>query len=196
MRHPTLDTNIVVPNTSPHPSSRDWDTPEKIANSGNWKRSSWLFYPNDVSPLQWWRSMPADHLDDARHLLLRSTMEKIHILNRKKWLGDLHGDAAACIAIALGSLPVATVTLEIDLTMSALAIHALGGNAASALILSHILRLVPLDHPFARELSVSWLILNLRRALEAKTNAVSPHHEIANCHLVDHGTCLRTGDIS
>ena len=33
--------------------------------------------------------------------------------------------------------------------------------------------LAPLDHPFAKELSVSWLALNLRRALERESYAVA-----------------------
>jgi hypothetical protein len=41
-------------------------------------------------------------------------------------------------------------------------------NAAAALVLSHLLRRTPLDHPFGTELSVSWLLLNLRRALGTK----------------------------
>jgi hypothetical protein len=57
--------------------------------------------------------------------------------------------------------------------MSALTVGALGGNAAAALLLSHILRQTPLDHPFARELSVSWLVLNLQRALEKKRHVTT-----------------------
>lgn len=129
---------------------------------------SWPFHSDDVTPLQWWRTLPADRLSDAQHLLLRATLKTISPLKGREWLGGLRGDAAASIAVALGCLPITTVTLEIDLAMSAMAAHALGGNAASALVLSHVLRHAPLDYPFARELAASWLALNLRRAMRTK----------------------------
>jgi hypothetical protein len=78
----------------------------------------------------------------------------------------MRGDAAAGIAIALHCLPITTVTIKVDLAMSAMALHAISGNAACALVLSHILRRAPLDHPFAEELAASWLALNLRRAMQ------------------------------
>jgi hypothetical protein len=111
---------------------------------------SWPFDPDDVTPLQWWRTIPADRLNDAQHLLLRATLEKVGLIKGREWLSGMRGDAAASIAIALHCLPITTVTLEVDLAMSAVALHALGGDAASALVLSHILRRVPVDHPFAR----------------------------------------------
>lgn len=135
--------------------------------------ASWPFHPDDVTPLQWWRTLPADRLTDAQHLLLRSTLAKISPLRGREWLGGLRGDAAAGIALALESLPITAVTIEIDLVMSALAVHALSGNAAAALVLSHVLRLAPLDHPFGRELSASWLALNLRHAMQRKTMDVA-----------------------
>ncbi|WP_438275828.1 hypothetical protein [Nitrobacter sp.] len=130
---------------------------------------SWPFDPNDVTPLQWWRTMPADRLNDAQYLLLRATLEKVSLIKRREWLSGMRGDAAASIAIALHCLPITAVALEVGLAMSAVALHALGGDAASAMLLSHILRRVPLDHPFARDLALSWLALNLRRAMQIRT---------------------------
>jgi hypothetical protein len=172
MRHSTVETATAVQNPTASPS-RDGGAPSRTGGIGGWARSSWPFNPDDVSPLQWWRTMPADHLGDAQHLLIRATMEKVCVIGGRAWLGALHGDAAACIAVALGVLPVVDLTFEVDFVMSALTANSLAGNAASTLVLSHILRQVPLDHPFAKELSVSWLALNLRRALSARATAVA-----------------------
>jgi hypothetical protein len=107
--------------------------------------------------------MPADHLGDAQHLLLRTMLQDISTIKGSEWLAGLRDNAAVCVAVALGALPITKITFEVDLAISALTVSALGGNAGSVLVLSHVLRLAPLDHPFARELSVSWLALNLRR---------------------------------
>ncbi len=196
VRKSIIEAASAVPNPPAPPGSEDRLAPSKAACIGNWERSSWPYNPDDVSPLQWWRTMPADHLGDAQHLLLRATLENICIIKGHKWLAGMHGDAATSIALALGSLPITELTLEADLAMSTLAVSALGGDANSVLVLSHILRLAPLDHPFARELSVSWLVLNLRRALEAKAAAVAPCPEVGTQHPTPHRAALRMGDVS
>jgi hypothetical protein len=137
--------------------------------------------------------MPADHLGDAQHLL-RTTLQTVHVIGGRAWLGALQGDAAACIAVALGVLPVVDLTFEVDFVMSALTANSLAGNAASTLVLSHILRQVPLDHPFANELSVSWLALNLRRALSARA-AVSACPKVGARHSAT-AHALHAGDAS
>ena len=65
-------------------------------------------------------------------------------------------------------MPIDHVTLEVDLAMSTLALCALEGSAGAALVLAHILRRTPLDHPFGKDIAASWLALNLCRALKAK----------------------------
>lgn len=175
-------------------------TPNTPAKTCGWERSSWPFHPDDISPLQWWRTLPADHLGDAQHLLLQATVEKIGLIKGREWLAGLHNDAPASVAIALGALPITEITFEVDLAMSALTVSALGGNAGAVQVLSHVLRLAPLDHPFAKELSVSWLVLNLRRALEArmttKANAIARPPETANDLPIDHRAAFYAGDFS
>jgi hypothetical protein len=129
--------------------------------------SSWPWSPEDFSPIEWWRCLPADCLGDAQHLQLRATLGKICVMKGREWLAAMHGDAAASIAIAVEMFPITEITLEVDLAMTVLMLGALDGNAAAALVLSQLLGRAPLDHPFAKELSVSWLVLNLRRALNA-----------------------------
>jgi hypothetical protein len=139
--------------------------------------------------------MPADRLNDAQYLLLRATLEKVSLIKRREWLSGMRGDAAASIAIALHCLPITTVTLEVDLAMSAVALHALGGDAASALVLSHILHRAPLDHPFARDLAVSWLALNLRRAMQIRTKETAQASQAPEGdRLLDRGDAFLLGD--
>jgi hypothetical protein len=145
-----------------------------LAKAGQRERSPWPFNLGDVTPLEWWRTMPADHLGDAQRLHLRATMYKISVMKDHQWLSALRGDAAASIAITLGVMPIDQVTLEVDLAMSVLMLCALEGSAGAALVMSHILRRTPLDHPFGRDLSASWLAHNLCRALTAKSQSSTP----------------------
>ncbi len=136
--------------------------------------SSWPFNQDDVTPLEWWRTMLADHLGDAQLSHLRATVAKISVMKDRQWLLGLQGDAAASIAIAIGAMPIGQITLDVDVAMSSLALCALDGSAGAALVLSHILRRTALDHPFGKELSTSWLALNLCRALTAKSHHSTP----------------------
>lgn len=200
MRDSTIETVTAAPETSV-PSTAVHPTPMNKLADFDGDASS--LSPFDVSPLQWWRTTPADQLSDAQHLLLWATLQNIATFTGRQWLACLHEDAAACIRIALrslGTLPITEIALEVDLAMSFLMASALGGNAGSALVLSHILRRVPIDHPFARKLSVSWLELNLRRALEAKATkegqALKTRHAPANRDTDDHRAAFHAGDVS
>lgn len=160
----TNTTGAAAHATSPADAHGPFPLPHVIDSC---ETSSWPWSPDDFSPVEWWRSLPADHVGDAQHLLLRATLDKIFVMNGREWLSAMHGDAAASIAIAVQMFPITEITLEVDLAMTVLMLGALDGNAAAAVILSQLLGRAPLDHPFAKELSVSWLVLNLRRALDA-----------------------------
>lgn len=58
--------------------------------------------------------------------------------------------------------------------------------------------LAPLDHPLARELSVSWLTLDRRGALEAKgtATAATPCREIGTQYPATRRAALRMGAAS
>jgi hypothetical protein len=146
-------------NAPGHPANRS------RSKCSDWQPSSWPFRPEDANPLAWWRTMPADLLQDSEQLVLRETIRRIGVLKGCEWVSAMRGDVPAGIAIALEAMPITTITLEVDLAMTTLMLGALAGSAASALVLSEVLRRTSLDHPFARELSVSWLALNLRRAI-------------------------------
>jgi hypothetical protein len=140
----------------------------KLAKAGRRAQAPWPFNLVDVTPLEWWRTMPADHLGETQRHHLLATMKKICVMKDHQWLSALRGDAPASIAIAIGAMPIDQVTLEVDLTMSALVLCALDGSAGAALVLSHILRRTALDHSFGKDLSATWLVFNLYRALNAK----------------------------
>lgn len=179
------------PAPSAHSDLADPDLPGIARGDGDGAPRPWPFNPDDVSPLGWWRTLPADQLGEAQQKMLRAAIAKICVRERQ-WLAGVPEDAASSIALALGTLPLTAITLEVDLAMSALAISALGGNAGSVLVLSHILRLAPLDHPFARELSAAWLRLTPQRALDVKARA--PHRVAANRCPVDDQAACQTGD--
>ncbi len=148
----------------------------ELAKVGQDAQKLWPFHLSDVTPLAWWRTMPADHLGDAELIQLRSAVEEISSTKDLQWLSGLRGDAPGSIAIAIGVMPINQVTLEVDLAMSALMMCALDGSAGAALVLAHILRRTPLDHPFGRDLAASWPVLNLCRALAAKSHRPRRNH--------------------
>jgi hypothetical protein len=162
----TVNTIQTKNNASGRPAKRN---PPRCAD---WQPSSWPFRPEDANPLAWWRTLPADLLRDAEQLVLRETIRKIGVLKGCEWVAAMRGDVPAGIAIALEAMPITTITLEVDLAMTTLMLGALAGSAASALVLSQVLQRTSLDHPFARELSVSWLALNLRRAIGTTKRSV------------------------
>jgi hypothetical protein len=130
--------------------------------------------------------MLAEHLGDSQFQILRSTIEKICVMNGREWLFAMRGDAAASIATAIDMSPINKITLEVDLVMTVLMLRALDGNAAAALVLSHLLRRAPLDHPFSQELSASWLVLNSRRGLNTSKRTLNRLHNSSTSS--DHST--------
>lgn len=82
----------------------------KQAKATGRMESPWPFNLGDVTPLEWWRTMPADYLGSGQHLHLRATLETICAMNGHQWLSALRGDAAASIAIAIGAMPRAAKT--------------------------------------------------------------------------------------
>jgi hypothetical protein len=144
---------------------------ETFAATGG-EPSSWPINPDDVTPLEFWRTIPANELGQVPRHMLRETMDKICVKQGRQWLSAIRGDAAASIAIAVEAMPISQITITVDLAMTTLALCALDGNAGAALVLAHILHRTQLDHPFADELSISWLALNLRRALNAKKRSI------------------------
>lgn len=125
----------------------------------------WPFRAEDVSPLQWWQTLPSDAFRDAEQILLRTTLERITVLHGGDDLtAALVGDAAAAIDVAFALMPIHETTLTIDIAMSALMHCALAPNATAALVMAQVLGLTSLDHGLATELAASWYTLGLRHS--------------------------------
>ena len=170
----TTNFTRLISNTEDRPADGNLPAGVQTAKTQG-PSSSWPFDAADVTPLEWWRTMPADHLGDVQLIHLRDTMQKIGVMKDHQWLSALQGNAAASIAIAIGALPIDQITLEVDLAMSALTLCALEGSAGAALVLAHILRRTPLEHPFGKDIVVSWLAHNLFHALNTENHATKPH---------------------
>lgn len=121
--------------------------------------TAWPFSRRDASPLAWWRTLPCELFREAENLVLHATLGQIR---------PMIGNPAATIAEAFDLMPIAEVTLEFDIVMSTLIVSAMNGDAAAALVWSYAIRHTRLDHPFAAELSVSWLAENDLRALPCR----------------------------
>jgi hypothetical protein len=126
-------------------------------------------------------------LRDAEHLLLRITLEKVEVLHQRGGTTARRGDAPAAIAFAMALLPIAQVTLKVDLAMSTVLLAALGGDAAAAVILARILRKVDLDHSSAIELADSW------GRFSRRCSAIRPSHPVTANRLTSRGRGARAG---
>jgi hypothetical protein len=127
----------------------------------------WPFRAEDTSPLAWWRTLPSGALRDVEHLLLLATLARIRVLHGgEEFVAAMRGDAAAAIGVAFSLMPVAEMTLQVDIVMTTLLRCALERNAAAALVLSQVLGLTDLGHAFAHELAVSWFNNGLRHSAE------------------------------
>jgi len=146
---------------------------------------AWPFSRQDASPLAWWRTLPCELFREGENLVLHATLSQISFMRpRNNPVMPLIGNPAAAIAEAFDLMPIVEVTLEVDIVMSALMVSAFDGDAAAALVLSYAIRHTRLDHPFAAELSVSWLAEDDLRAPpcrcikdENTNHPVTPHRE-------------------
>ena len=125
----------------------------------------WSFRAADVSPLQWWRTLPSDAFRDAEQILVPTTLERIGVLHGGDDLAAaLAGDAAAAISAAFSLMPIEETTLTVDIVMTALCRCALARNAAAALVMAQVIGLTSLNHGLATELAASWYTHGLRHA--------------------------------
>jgi len=126
---------------------------------------AWPFRSEDISPLQWWRTLPSDAFRDAEQVLLLATLERIRVLHGCDDLAAaLTGDAAAAIDVAFALMPIDVTTLTTDIAMSALMRCALAPNATAALVMAQVVGLTILDHGLATELAASWYTHGLRHS--------------------------------
>jgi hypothetical protein len=129
----------------------------------------WPFKAADISPLEWWRTLPSDAFRDAEQILVPTTLERIGVLHGGDDLAAaLAGDAAAAISAAFSLMPIEETTLTVDIAMTALCRCALAPNAAAALVMAQVIGLTDLNHGLATELAASWYTHGLRYSSNAR----------------------------
>ena len=111
-----------------------------------------------------WRTVPAHGFDSMRRTAvtdcMRRTSSTIDV-----WRKAVGGDAASAMGLALRMEIPAEVTARTDFVMTVLLHNALRGSTGAALVLSHLLRRMPIDDVLRRRLATSWLAHNMRLAL-------------------------------
>lgn len=118
-----------------------------------------------LSPLQWWRTLPADEFLAGEYINICSSLDEIaDVLEGNDAALALYGHGNAAIGLVLGGMPIRKVGLRGDIAMTAVARCALEGDLRAALVLCHILRHADLDRRRADDLCASWLAYYLRHS--------------------------------
>jgi hypothetical protein len=91
-------------------------------------------------------------------------------------LAAMRGDAGDAIGAAQDLMPIEEITLQVDITLSALALAALNGGPAADLVIAQIIGLTRLGHEHSVALAASWFAYGQRHSSDphkfAKTRAV------------------------
>lgn len=136
--------------------------------------AAWPFTAVDAPPIAW-RMLPSGLFHDDECLLMQTTLESLVVMKEdRKWSEALRGDAVAAVGIAISAMPIKETILEIDVTMTAVLLCALSGNATAALVLAHVLDHADLGHPFGNELSASW---RTQRILRRRLGDLASAHQ-------------------
>ncbi len=127
--------------------------------------------PARPQPYELWRALPAEAFDAVRRCEVMSQVGSCVsnnvgscVSNNKEWRGATVGDAARAVRIVLRMKIPEQITYPVDAVMTFLLHCALNGSAAAALVLSHLLRKMPLDANTRSRLATSWLVHNFRLA--------------------------------
>ncbi len=118
---------------------------------------------NYVEAVAMWRTKSADGFDQADMVAMTRCFNKLGLHGEAGWFDAVHGDSVAACSIAL-RMPKEWI-FSLDLAMTAVALCALKGNAASALVVATMLRRRSTDRKTAR-LATSWLVQTFRAVLD------------------------------
>jgi hypothetical protein len=114
-------------------------------------------------PYKLWRMLPAEAFDEVRRLEVMGHVG-LYMSSIKEWRDAIAGDAAAVVGIGLRMRIPDKIGYPVDARMTLLVHTALNGSPGVALVLSHMLRQMPLEHKLKSRLATSWLAHNLRLA--------------------------------
>jgi len=129
----------------------------------------WPLKAKQISPLQWWRTLPSDAFREAEQPLLLGALGRIRVLRGSDDLAmALGGNPGAAIEVAFSLMPIEKFTLEVDIAMTALMRCALECNAGAALVMAQIVGLTELEHGFATELAASWYVHGLHHSTDPR----------------------------
>jgi hypothetical protein len=110
-----------------------------------------------------WRTVPAHDFDPTLRAAvadcMRRTSSTIDV-----WRKAVRGDAASAMGLALRMEIPSEIAARHDFVMTVLLYNALRGSAGAALVLSSLLRRMPIDRVLRRRLATSWLAQNFRLA--------------------------------
>jgi len=110
-----------------------------------------------------WRSVPAHRFHRDHRAAVNECMRRTSS-TMDSWRLAIAGDAASAIGLALSMGIPEQVTIRTDLTMTVLLHNALRGSAGATLVLSNLIRRMPIDRVDRRRLATSWLAHNFRQA--------------------------------
>lgn len=122
--------------------------------------------PNSTCALSLWRTMRAEQFGAQELDIIRRLLARIELFGHQNWRDAVDGDVPAAVAVALSFLPIAQVTPQFDIAMTALIKSAIEGDAAAAIMASNILRNLPGSDPRHRQIATSWFVSNLAAASE------------------------------
>jgi hypothetical protein len=107
-----------------------------------------------IQSVKFWRMKSAETIREADMAAMRRCLHMFALHHDRRWLHAAHGDAAVACGIAL-RVPPAWV-FSLDLAMTAVALCALDGNTASAVVIAAMLR-KQRDREFdTAQLATSW----------------------------------------
>ncbi|SDO49691.1 hypothetical protein [Afipia sp. GAS231] len=149
-----------VPAVSGRLTRNDYDRPDALESA--------------FETLSLWRTLSAHQFIASDMLSMRHAVAKVVPFGVKKWTG-VPDDVAAAVGAAAAFLPLEKLTVPFDLCMTALAVHAMEGDAAAAIVLSNVLRNLPGHARAHRRIATSWFVANLATtAARARDTAKLP----------------------
>lgn len=115
--------------------------------------------------LRWWRNTRAENFHAPALGQMKAAVANIAMLAEPRWRDAASGDAAAAVAIVLAMGVQNSHALKFDISMTALAICACEGDAASCLVIAWVLRRLPKAKTREKRLATSWTVRAMRPLL-------------------------------
>ena len=119
------------------------------------------------NPLTAWRTVRAGEFTCEDLVAIKEILSKSALFGSSKWDEAVAGDVPSAIAVAVSFIPIAVITPQIDLALTALVRFAIEGDPAAAVVLSNVLRNLPGGRAGHRRIATSWFVSNLAAAYAA-----------------------------